>query len=670
MEMIKSRRFVLSSTFLLVTITVLSLRWSMHILMSHWRWENFPVHSTLEAVGAMTAFLMAIFLMYRNKNEGGLKLYLPALGFLGMGMFDGFHAVALPGHGLVLLHSLASLVGGFFFALVWLPEAVKEKLYKKQIVGVVIACVVITGVLVLRFRDAFPLMVSNKQFTPAAIYINFASGIFFIAGAVYFLFHYYKTNDLEFYLFCFLAMFFGIAGFMFKYSALWEDGWWYWHFMRLIAYLLALGYVVYRHQQTFFNLRTANRTINMVRECNQVLVHVANVKDLLRDVCRIIVELGEYRMCRVVFTEDESNKTEMPVRCVGFENSYLEKTVLDEDDAGILEMVVGAPNLFFIGDIQRDARFSFLRRQAAQKGFSSLIALPLADGGSVFGVMIIYSKETKAFNEDEAGLLKELAGDFSYGITALRVRSRMEESEIARRVADLANKAKSEFIGNMSHELRTPLNSILGFTQVLEAGYYGSLTEKQKEYVKDILESGRHLLDVLNDILDIAKVEAGSMELTLGNVDIRSMLSRAMILFKEKAATHAIKFDLSVAYDLPKELLADERKLKQVIFNLLSNAFKFTPDGGEVVLNVREVSHSKFEFSVVDTGPGVKKEDADKLFIPFSQIDPRKSGTGLGLSLCKKMVSLWGGEIGMVSPAEGRNTGCRFYFTIPKGENL
>ncbi len=385
MKIIKSERFVLSLIFLVIIIAVLSFRGGMHIFIPHWRWESFPVHSALETVGAMTAFLMAIFLMYRNKDEGGVKLYLPALGFLGMGMFDAFHAVALPGHGLVLLHSLAGLAGGFFFALVWLPEAVKKKLYKKEFIGAVIACVVITGILVLRFRGAFPLMVVDKQFTPAAIYINFASGIFFIAGAVYFLFHYYKTNDLESYLFCCLATLFGLAGFMFKYSTLWEDDWWFWHITRLIAYLLALGHVVYRHQQAFFNLRTANRTINMIRECNQVLVHAANVKDLLRDVCRIVVELGGYRMCRVVFTGDESNKAEMPVRCAGFENSYLEKTVLDEDDAGILGMVVGAPNSVLTGDIQRDARFSFLRRQASQKGFSSVAALPLADDGSVFG---------------------------------------------------------------------------------------------------------------------------------------------------------------------------------------------------------------------------------------------------------------------------------------------
>ncbi|OGS23405.1 MAG: hypothetical protein A2314_00605 [Elusimicrobia bacterium RIFOXYB2_FULL_50_12] len=229
-----------------------------------------------------------------------------------------------------------------------------------------------------------------------------------------------------------------------------------------------------------------------------------------------------------------------------------------------------------------------------------------------------------------------------------------------------ASRAKSEFIANISHELRTPLNSILGFAQVLEAEYYGALGEKQKEYTGYILEAGQHLLSLINDILDLSKIEAGSMELSLVKVDIAGILEHAMILLKEKATAHSIHFRLEASPLLPDTIEGDERKIKQVIFNLLSNAFKFTPDNGEIVLSASvDNTGGQVEISVTDTGMGIPEQYREKLFSPFTQVDSSKAGTGLGLHLCKKMVNLWGGKIDVVSPPEGAARGCRFYFTIP-----
>lgn len=229
-----------------------------------------------------------------------------------------------------------------------------------------------------------------------------------------------------------------------------------------------------------------------------------------------------------------------------------------------------------------------------------------------------------------------------------------------------ASRAKSEFIANMSHELRTPLNSILGFAQVLEAEYYGALGDKQKEYTGYILEAGQHLLSLINDILDLSKIEAGSMELSLAKVNIPGILEHAMILLKEKATAHSIRFNLEASPRMPAAIEGDERKIKQVIFNLLSNAFKFTPDNGEIVLSALvDSGATRIEISVTDTGMGIPEQYREKLFTPFTQVDSSMSGTGLGLYLCKKMVNLWGGKIGVVSPPEGASRGCRFYFTIP-----
>lgn len=244
----------------------------------------------------------------------------------------------------------------------------------------------------------------------------------------------------------------------------------------------------------------------------------------------------------------------------------------------------------------------------------------------------------------------------------------LSETELLRTSGEAlsASKAKSDFIAGMSHELRTPLNSILGFGQVLEAGYYGPLNEKQREYVGDINEAGRHLLDLINDILDIAKIESGKMELRLEKLDVRELLERAAFMFRAKAAERGIKLDLAIAGDFPRELSADERKLKQVLFNLLSNAFKFTPAGGSVTLEAVTGAEGEAEISVTDTGPGIGAGEQGMLFAPFVQLSGAKAGAGLGLFLCREMVSLWGGRIGVVSPAGGGAGGCKFYFTLQR----
>ena len=231
-----------------------------------------------------------------------------------------------------------------------------------------------------------------------------------------------------------------------------------------------------------------------------------------------------------------------------------------------------------------------------------------------------------------------------------------------------ASRAKSDFIASMSHELRTPLNSILGFAQVLEAGYYGPMNQKQMEYAGDINAAGRHLLDLINDILDIARIESGKMELRLEKMNVRDLLERAALMFRAKAEERAVKLELKVSRDFPGELGADERKLKQVLFNLLSNAFKFTPAGGCVTLEAGTDARGELEISVTDTGPGIGAAEQGALFAPFVQLPGAKTGAGLGLFLCKGMVNLWGGRIGVVSPPGAGMGGSRFYFTLGKGE--
>ena len=232
------------------------------------------------------------------------------------------------------------------------------------------------------------------------------------------------------------------------------------------------------------------------------------------------------------------------------------------------------------------------------------------------------------------------------------------------RQLETANQHKSEFLANMSHELRTPLNAIIGFSEVLLERLFGELNEKQDDYLKDIHSSGKHLLSLINDILDLSKVEAGRMELDLATFDLPSAISNAMTLIRERAQRHAITLALDADPELG-EAVADERKFKQILLNLLTNAVKFTPDGGRIEVSARRDADN-IVVAVHDTGIGIAAEDQAAVFEEFRQVGRhytnKQEGTGLGLALTRKFVELHGGRIWLESePGKGST----FTFTIP-----
>jgi PAS domain S-box-containing protein len=254
-----------------------------------------------------------------------------------------------------------------------------------------------------------------------------------------------------------------------------------------------------------------------------------------------------------------------------------------------------------------------------------------------------------------------------------------KDLKFAKTLAERANRAKSEFLANMSHELRTPLNHIIGFTDLVLDKNFGDLNETQEEYLTDVHNSGQHLLSLINDILDLSKVEAGKLELEITDVNIRTLLDNSLNMIKEKAMINGI--NLTIKLDsIPAFINADDRKLKQILYNLLSNAVKFTPEGGSVRLTANRVanhtvqvqdhSHSStdlIKITVEDSGIGLKEQDLKIIFQPFEQVENSASrrfqGTGLGLSLTKRLVELHDGQIWVESKGEGR--GSSFHFLIP-----
>jgi signal transduction histidine kinase len=231
------------------------------------------------------------------------------------------------------------------------------------------------------------------------------------------------------------------------------------------------------------------------------------------------------------------------------------------------------------------------------------------------------------------------------------------------RQLESASAHKSEFLANMSHELRTPLNAILGFTQVLQQKLFGEVNDKQEEYLGDIYSSANHLLALINDILDLSKVEAGQVELVKSTFSLRESLERGVVMVRERAVKNGVS--LTFQPDPGVEWVeADERRVRQVVFNLLSNAVKFTPSGGSVeVTSVQR--NGEVLVSVADTGPGIAEADYERIFEEFQQTElgaEQREGTGLGLALSKKLVELHGGRIWVESePGHGST----FTFTLP-----
>jgi len=231
------------------------------------------------------------------------------------------------------------------------------------------------------------------------------------------------------------------------------------------------------------------------------------------------------------------------------------------------------------------------------------------------------------------------------------------------RELEAASRHKSEFLANMSHELRTPLNAIGGFSQVLRKQLFGEINEKQAEYLDDILGSARHLLSLIDDVLDLSKVEAGQIELQIAPFSLPGALERGVVVVRERAIKGGVRVSLSSEPGVDT-VIGDERRVIQVIFNLLSNAVKFTPAGGTVDVAAAHLD-GEVRVSVSDTGPGIAPEDQDRIFEEFQQAaagKEQREGTGLGLALSKRLVELHGGRIWVDSE---RGKGSTFVFTLP-----
>jgi signal transduction histidine kinase len=313
-----------------------------------------------------------------------------------------------------------------------------------------------------------------------------------------------------------------------------------------------------------------------------------------------------------------------------------------------------------VSDITDGSYSSPISDALIEAGYRAVVAVPLIREDHLIGALTMNRKTPGAFPPETIELLHTFATQSALAIQNARL---FREIEIKSRELEAASRHKSEFLANMSHELRTPLNAIIGFSEVLSERMFGELNEKQEEYLKDIHASGQHLLSLINDILDLSKIEAGRMELELTDFDLPATLDNALILVRERAGRRNITLHTAVDERLG-QVRADERKIRQVALNLLSNAIKFTPEGGRIEV-AAVPKDGAVEVSVSDTGVGIATEDHQAVFEEFRQVgtvEKKAEGTGLGLTLCRKFIELHGGRIWVKSQV---GVGSTFTFTIP-----
>ncbi|HEX7189553.1 MAG TPA: ATP-binding protein, partial [Actinomycetes bacterium] len=286
--------------------------------------------------------------------------------------------------------------------------------------------------------------------------------------------------------------------------------------------------------------------------------------------------------------------------------------------------------------------------------------VPMKHEAEIVGALVVRRRTPGSFSEDTSELLQTFASQSALAIVNARLFGELES-----RTGELqvASRHKSEFLASMSHELRTPLNAVIGFSEVLLERMFGDINERQEDYLRDILGSGRHLLELLNDILDLSKVEAGRMELEPSRFLVRDALEHALAQVRERAAAHSIMLDLDVGPQVG-EVETDELRFKQVVLNLLSNAVKFSGDGGQVALRAT-IEGDELHVTVSDTGIGIEPADRERIFESFQQAgraQSRSEGTGLGLTLCRRIVELFGGRMWLVSEV---GSGSTFGFSLP-----
>ena len=639
-----------------------------------WRLDQHPLHAFVESLGALAALIIAsLILMLRAYGRLPPNYIWLASGLIGMALLDGFHAPLYPGETFVWLHSLATFVGGVSFSLMWLPKNISRSRHVNALPMVMLGFGVFVGVWSIAYPPLVPAMVIDGEFSTTARLLNVAGGVGFLAAACYFVAEKNLNDDNDRTVFSTHAFLFGIAGILFELSELWDGPWWLWHALRLTAYMVALYYFFILYNRHERELNTTNEILekeifehrqleNAWRTLTNSMVGSAG-QDFFEKVTTLLCDwfgaeaaavgqIVDGNRVRTIALELDGKKVD------GFEYSLIGTPCENVVENGACIYRHGIRGLF-----PED-------RELVDLGAEGYAGTPIIDAdGQAIGVIWVSSRRPLY----EIPKWKDVFEIVAMKAATEMMRARTENALLeAKAKAEAANSAKTSFLSSMSHELRSPMNAILGFGQLLQQHPKELLTDNQKEYVGLILQSGDHLLELINDVLDLAKIEAGKVSLALEDVELKDVFTECQIYTRFLAEKRGItlNFQHFCTCSNISAVRADQTRLKQVLINLLSNAVKYNREGGEITLSCKAMPEGVLRITVSDTGQGISIEDQVSIFEPFNRFGAENTaieGTGIGLTISKQLVEMMDGRIGFDS-AEGK--GSTFWIELPIAETI
>ena len=588
----RSVMYLLLAAFVIVSIATSAAAES---LWKEWRLVNLPLHAAIEALGGLSAVAIAVFLLQRQREAHDARRLRLAMGFLGMGILDTFHAITTPGNGFVLLHNAASLAGGSCFALVWLPDRWirHPAIYKRWLsYGVVIGAISF-GAWTLAARQSLPVMTQGAEFTAASVALNLLAGLLFLAGAARLLIDFHRSRTFEAYLLAFIATMFGLAGVLFTSSALWDPTWWLWHLLRVTAYGGALVFAFREYYGTVADLRVLSAE------------HEAAAAMLRNDEIRY----------RTLFEQSPDGillidpRTALPVE---FNDTACRQLGYGRDEFARLR----------ISDYEAAETAEATKRHMdaiLDTGHDSFETRHRTKQGDIKAVHVTVQKI-------------ELSGQPVMHCIFRDVTQAHEQAALAR---------IGEMAAVIAHEVKNPLAGVRGAIRVI--GRRLSPEGQDAAIIDEIITR----IDALDDLMKDLLLFARPPQLSLAPVDVVALAKDTSILLSEDPTARDVCVEVEGA---APAVMADAKLLNIVLLNLLLNAAHAMQWQGTIRVSVT-TDDLTCRIAVADTGPGIPPGIRERIFTPFFTTKPR--GTGLGLSTAKRLIEAHHGRMNVACPPAG-----------------